>query len=304
MSSMNAQTRYRTLVSHLAKVYAADETARTTALHEGLDEIVEKIQPVGAESWQQVKADTRRLLRVWMARETRPGEAELASQILDALEEYAELPSLVISTPAPAPMPAAPAPTPIMKPAPAVVEMPAAPISAPVVAAPKPIAAPAPAPAPATVVAAPKPVVSPPASTVKVAEPVAAPTPSPVTKSVPAPVEEEGEADEDDVTEEEVEQEEEEEEQEEVVEPEAAEEEEADKGDAATEEEEEEQAEEAEEEEEPEGVLKKVFRGRTYWMGETSGTLYTYHGDEEDVGEEVGKVVDGRAVFLTATVGK
>jgi hypothetical protein len=301
---MNAQTRYRTLVSHLAKVYAADETARTAALHEGLDEIVEKIQPVGAESWQQVKADTRRLLRVWMARETRPGEAELASQILDALEEYAELPSLVISTPVQAPMPAAPAPTPVMKPvAPAVVEMPAAPISAPVVAAPKPVVS---APTPAPVVAAS------PASAMKVAEPVATPKPvtapalasvtKPVPTPTPAPVEEEGEADEadeDDATEEEVEQDE-----EEVVEPDAAEEEEVDEGDAATEEEEEEQAEEAEEEEEPEGVLKKVFRGRTYWMGETSGTLYTYHGDEEDVGEEVGKVVDGRAVFLTATAGK
>ena len=106
-------------------------------------------------------------------------------------------------------------------------------------------------------------------------------------------MEEEGEA-------EEVEEEDAVTEEEEVVEPEEEEATEEEVADEEATEEGEGEEEETPAEEEPEGVLKKVFRGRTYWMGETSGTLYTYTGDDEDVGDEVGKVVDGRAVFLTA----
>jgi len=47
-------------------------------------------------------------------------------------------------------------------------------------------------------------------------------------------------------------------------------------------------------------VEKKIFRGRAYWLDVNTNKLYAVIGDD-DVGNEVGKVVDGRPVFLTAT---
>jgi hypothetical protein len=283
---MNTQTRYRTLVSHLAKVYAADESARTVALHEGLDEIVAKIQPDGAGAWKQVKADSQRLLKVWMARETRPGDAELAAQILDALDEFATDAAVVaavaavIVTP---PEPASSAPdveivSVVEKPVTVKVE------PSPVVK----VVAPAPAPAP-------------------VAAPVKVPAlPTLVVEEKPStishvPDDEEGEA----VEEEEVQTEDGEAEEEEVVEEEEEEVVEEEVEEEVVEEEveeevvEEEEVEATEEEEEGMEVEKKIFRGRAYWLDVKTNKLYTVVGDD-DVGDEVGKIVDGRPVFLAA----
>jgi hypothetical protein len=54
--------------------------------------------------------------------------------------------------------------------------------------------------------------------------------------------------------------------------------------------------EEAEEEEGME-VDKVVIRGRSYWMDTNSKKLYAVVGDD-DVGDEVGAIVNGKAVFL------
>ena len=281
MSSMNTQTRYRTLVSHLAKVYAADESARTVALHEGLDEIVDKLQPDGAGAWKQVKADSQRLLKVWMARETRPGDVELASQILDALDEFATdaaivsaVAAVVITPPEPVPIAVAPAvaekkPVPVAV-APAVAEKKPVPVAvAPAVAEKKPV--------PVLVV---EEKVIPPAAVIQ--HVVDADDDEAEEETV---VEEDAEEEEETETVEEVE--EETEETEEVVEPEE-------------EEEEEEEEEAAEEEEEGMEVEKKIFRGRAYWVDVNTNKLYAVIGDD-DVGNEVGKVVDGRPVFLAVT---
>ena len=93
-----------------------------------------------------------------------------------------------------------------------------------------------------------------------------------------------------------VEEEEEEEEVEEEVEEEEAEEE------VEVEEEVEEEAEEAEEEEEAEveeegmEVEQVVIRGRAYWIDTNTNKLYTNIDDE--VGDEVGAMVNGKPVFI------
>jgi len=268
MSSMNTQTRYRTLVSHLAKVYAADESARTVALHEGLDEIVDKLQPDGAGAWKQVKADSQRLLKVWMARETRPGDVELASQILDALDEFATDAAIVSAVAAVVITPPEPLPVAV---APAVAEKKPVPVAvAPAVAEKKPV--------PVLVV---EEKVIPPAAVIQ--HVVDADDDDEAEEETV--VEEDAEEEEETETVEEVE--EETEETEEVVEPEE-------------EEEEEEEEEAAEEEEEGMEVEKKIFRGRAYWVDVNTNKLYAVIGDD-DVGNEVGKVVDGRPVFLAVS---
>jgi hypothetical protein len=303
MSSMNTQTRYRTLVSHLAKVYAAEESARTLALHDGLDEIVAKLQPDGSTAWKQVKADSQRLLKVWMARETRPGDAELASQILDALDEFATDAAIVSAVAAVVVTP----PVSEEKEKVILVKMePPSPIPAKTPSAKVSPAPPAPAPAPAPVTAkAPAPAPAPAPVTVKAPSP--APAPAPVKVAPVLVVQDkiqvvEDEETDEEIVEEEVEEEEVVEETEEVVEEEV--EEETEETEEVEEVEEEEEVVEAEEEEiaedEEEGmeVEKKIFRGRAYWVDIKTNKLYTVVGDE-DVGDEVGKMVDGRPVFLS-----
>ena len=107
-----------------------------------------------------------------------------------------------------------------------------------------------------------------------------APAPAPAPKKVVEVVESEEE-----------EEEEEEEEVEEEVEEEEVEEEEV---------EEEEVEEEVEEEEEADGmeVEQVVIRGRTYWIDTNSKKLYANAAGDE-VGDEVGAMVNGKPVFLS-----
>jgi chemotaxis protein histidine kinase CheA len=75
--------------------------------------------------------------------------------------------------------------------------------------------------------------------------------------------------------------------------------EEEEEEDAGEEEEEEEDAEEVEEEdaEEEEGVYEVKIKNKTYYVtNETNGTIYAVESDGE-VGEEVGKYVDGKAIL-------
>lgn len=120
---------------------------------------------------------------------------------------------------------------------------------------------------------------------------------SPLMRAAPAPVvvntdhkvvvvhtvgkieEEEAEEEEEEIEEEE---EEEEVEEEEVVEPEA-----------------EEEAEEEKEEEEAMEVEPYMHRGRNYWLDTNTKKLYAVEGDE-DVGDEVGILVNGKPVFCAA----
>ena len=255
MSSINTQTRYRTLVSHLAKVYAAEESARTVALHEGLDEIVAKIQPEEGGAWKQVKADSQRLLKVWMARETRPGDAELASQILDALDEFATDAAIVSA------------------------------VAAVVVTPPEPTHAAEKKPTPVSIAVAPVAVT--PVPVLIVEEKVVAH----ISKKEEVTVVDDEDEDEDEATITNEDEDEDEGEDEDTGDEEPAEE--------VVEPEEDEEA-PAEEEEEGMDVEKKIFRGRAYWMDVNTNTLYAVVGDD-DMGDEVGKVVDGRPVFLAAT---
>ncbi len=292
MNTSSELTRYRTLVSHLTKVYAAEESARTTVLQEGLDDIVTKIQPTG---WRAVTADSRRLLTVWKARESRPGTDELAGQILDSLEEFSREPQAPVPPPVPAPIP-------VSEP----IHIPTSPVS---IITPPPIRLEV----EEIVLEAPRVDLTPFAPAI-ITVPVVAASEEEIEGeadeddaeelSLPSQDSQEGEADEVDETpvpapapavkavivteeveevveeEEEVEEEVEEEEEEEVVEP----------------EEEEVEEEEADEEEGME-VEKKIFRGRAYWLDVKTNKLYTVVGDD-DVGDEVGKIVDGRPVFL------
>lgn len=261
-----AQTRYRTLLSHLAQVFQAGDGERTGRLQAGLDDIVAKIDPQDAKTWQLVKADSERLLRVWAMRE----ERALMEQILGALSDYAtaekeELPTLVIS------------------------------------------ALPAPAPAPATAALA-----------------VAAPAPTPISSHVEESkdskvddsaeeAEEAEEADDEKINPpgcqvlnnlalmgSEAEEEDDAETEEEVEEAEA----EDDNATAATEDgsvvepdEEVEEEEDAADEEEGMEVDKVVIRGRSYWMDTKTKKLYAVIGDD-DVGDEVGAIVNGKALFI------
>jgi hypothetical protein len=87
-STMSAQTRYRTLVHNISRVYSSQEAGRTELLQAGIDEIVTVMSPSTALQWRTVKSDTERLLRVWSAKE---GDSDVASvvaaQITGLLDE-------------------------------------------------------------------------------------------------------------------------------------------------------------------------------------------------------------------------
>jgi hypothetical protein len=81
-------------------------------LQTGLDEIVAIVGPNGAESWNTVGADSERLLKVWVAKESDdPAALEVAQQLTDILWELSAdssapaspltPPRLVIKEPAP-----------------------------------------------------------------------------------------------------------------------------------------------------------------------------------------------------------
>jgi cobalamin biosynthesis protein CobT len=266
---MSAQLRYRTLVHNIGRVYSSQPEGRTQLLQTGLDEICTVLAPTTPAQWDLVGTDSERLLRVWVAKESDPAAAEVATQLVDILYELAAASASA-----------------------------AAPLATPLAAA---TAATAAAVAPALVVA----------DTITHVHPFTrAPTQIYIEEddksdtkiiSVGVPC---------DVETEEVE----EEAEEESAAEEEAEEEEAEEESAAEEEEEEEDAEESaaeeevvepeeaeaeEEDEEEEGMeVEQIFiRGRAYWLDPTTKKLYAVI-DEDEVGDEVGVLVNGKAQFL------
>jgi hypothetical protein len=99
---MSAQQRYRTLVHHIGRIYAAPEGTRTELLQTGLDQIVSVVGPMNPSAWTVVSADSDRLLKVWVAKEREhnaTASAAVAEQLTDMLRELASAPSLVDEPP-------------------------------------------------------------------------------------------------------------------------------------------------------------------------------------------------------------
>ena len=85
---MSAQTRYRTLIEHIGRIYAAsDNEKRTELLQAGLDQIVSVVDPQSAHQWTTVGADSDRLLKVWVAKEHDEAAKAVAEQLTDILRE-------------------------------------------------------------------------------------------------------------------------------------------------------------------------------------------------------------------------
>lgn len=85
---MSAQTRYRTLIEHIGRIYAApDDGKRTELLQTGLDQIVSVVDPQNANQWTTVGADSDRLLKVWVAKEHDEAAKAVAEQLTDILRE-------------------------------------------------------------------------------------------------------------------------------------------------------------------------------------------------------------------------
>ena len=96
---MSAETRYRTLVANMSAIYASTPETRTQLLHNGLIEIVNVIKPLDDQSWNMVKTDSERLLKVWYSSEDENSYAkEVVDQLVSLLMELAAAPA-----PAPAP---------------------------------------------------------------------------------------------------------------------------------------------------------------------------------------------------------
>ena len=84
---MSAQIRYRTLVGNMTRLYSASAEARADYLQTGLDEIMAVNAPTSAAGWGVVGGDSRRLLKVWLAKESDPAAKEVADQLTDLLGE-------------------------------------------------------------------------------------------------------------------------------------------------------------------------------------------------------------------------
>jgi hypothetical protein len=99
---MSAQQRYRTLVHHIGRIYAAPEGTRTELLQTGLDQIVSVVGPTNADAWTVVSADSDRLLKVWVAKEREHNEVAstaVAEQLGDMLRELASAPDVFYEPP-------------------------------------------------------------------------------------------------------------------------------------------------------------------------------------------------------------
>ncbi len=242
---MSAQQRFRSLVTHIGRIYAApDCDQRTTHLQDGLAELVEVMNPSSSADWVTMGKDSDRLMKVWVAKEGgTEAAAAVVAQLAGMLEDLAdatgddmEVECVQIK-----------------------VEPPALKIHEPI----QHVAVPA---VPTVVVAAP-------AVVVKAVEEVAMVEDE---KEVVVEVEdahaEPSDADE-------------EEQEEEVLEP-----------------EDEEAAEEEAAEEEEGGMEVEIitFRGRQYWMDVNTKKLYGFTGEDEDIGDEVGEVVNGKPTFYAA----
>lgn len=233
---MSAQQRYRSLVHHIGRIYAADNGSRTELLQAGLDDLMTVVGPSTSKQWSTVGADSDRLMKVWVAKEGNDDAARaVVEQLTDILRELASstesvAPTLTVSEPIAHVIP--------------VVKIKEEPITLP--------------------------------ATVKIT-PVVEKAVGEVTvmeekEIVVEVIDDNAEASE----------EEEVEEEEEVVEAEEDEEEEA-------------------EEEEEAGMEVEVitFRGRQYWMDVNSKKLYAFTGEDEDIGDEIGEVVNGKPAFYT-----
>jgi hypothetical protein len=276
---MSAQTRFRTLVQHIGRIYSAKEEggSRTELLQSGLNEIMTVIGPKDAKGWATVTADSERLLHIWVAKESDTTAQAVSTQLVNLLKELAsseeqskeaEHPALTVSEVRP---------DVIQHNAGSFAVEPhlSFPVSSryalPVYSMPAPLPAPLPTLIPAFI----------PASKTSESKEE--------FKEIKLTVNEE-EVEEEVVEEEVVE---EETVEEEVVEEEAVEEE--------VEEEVVEPEEEVVEEEEEEGMeVEKYFhRGRSYWRDTNSDKLYAVI-DGDEVGDEVGALIGGKPQFLAA----
>jgi len=281
---MSAQLRYHTLVNNIGRIYSSEEKERTQYLQKGLDEIVGAIRPTTSDDWKRVKTDSDRLLKIWNVKEnTDAASSVVVDQIRDMLLELSSAAASSVSS--------------------SVVSYPALKqqtlqnhqihptleVSEKIAHVQEPLFA-----SFVKTVPSSAPVVESKAEAEEEEEEeeirVVVLSVSESKEGKEADEEEEVEEDEDE--EEEVEEEEEEEEvEEEVVEPEEEEVEE----EVVEPEEEAEEAEEAEEE----GleVEQITIRGRTYWLDVNTKKLYA-NLEGDDVGDEVGAMVNGKAVFL------
>ena len=99
---MSAQTRYRTLVHNISRVYSSPDAGRTELLQAGIDEIVGVMSPATAPQWRLVQSDTERLLRVWSAKEGDSAVAKvMTDQIVGLLEELSFAPAVAVANAVP-----------------------------------------------------------------------------------------------------------------------------------------------------------------------------------------------------------
>jgi hypothetical protein len=228
-------------------------------MNDGLAAIMIGACPNTNDEWETMSKDVSRLLKVWLIKENDPVAQEIATQIHDMLSEFK------VEAPSPGAGPlTVPVPTLIITDPPAAVDIREISIIQHVQ---------------------------------EDGEVVAS------TASVASVEVEEEEAEEEVEEEEVVEEEEEAEAEEEEEEAEAEEEEEVVEEEEAEEEEEEEVVEpeaeeEAEEEEEGMEVEQIFIRGRSYWLETNTKKLYAVV-DGDDVGDEVGAMLNGKPVFLS-----
>ena len=270
---MSAQTRFRTLVQHIGRIYSAKDEggSRTELLQSGLNEIMTVIGPKDAKGWATVTADSERLLHIWVAKEADTTAAAVSTQLVNLLKELAssedeqkesEHPALTITDARPD-----------------VIQHNAGGFVEPNLSFPVSTRYVAPSLYDASFINS---FATRPYPTIPAFTPVSKTTESKEEfKEIELNVTEEVEEVEEEVVEEE----------EEVVE-EAVEEE-------VIEPEEEEVEEEVEEEEEGMEVEKYFHRGRSYWRDTNTDKLYAVI-DGDEVGDEVGALVGGKAQFLAA----
>jgi hypothetical protein len=262
---MSAQQRYRTLVHHIGRIYAAPEGTRTELLQTGLDQIVSVVGPTNAMAWTTVSADSDRLLKVWVAKEREHNETAstaVAEQLTDMLRELASAPCVCYEPPASM---LCDEPVPYSKPL----------VLAAVVEAPKLVVVEVPAKksVAADVTETKKPVVEVPKPVTETKKPV-------VEVITPATIAHVEDDDEFEVEEEDDSSKPPSDDEGEVIEPGGDEEEE----------------EEEEEEEVGMEVEQIMIRGRAWWLEVNTQKIYAVI-DGDDVGDEVGEMVSGKPRF-------
>jgi hypothetical protein len=255
--------RFQTVARNIIRLYSLCDAERTEALRVGLEEIVACVGPRRAEDWNVVGADAERLLKVWLAREGTDAAHVVGEQLVDLLYELADRDDSGTATP----MGAKTAP----------------PVS------------------PVLIISEDK--------IVHVPSLVGGAMTAVVPTQILTDSEDEG-TDDGASTESEAagQLDAEKVEEEEAASETSAEAEVEVEADASSEQEEEEEAAEdeegeAEESEEEEGeaeleVEQVVIRGRSYWLDVNTKKLYASVGEDDDVGDQVGEMVDGKPRFF------